>query len=94
MIQELQLRILPQQAANEQAIIQYISREKGLDARTIKAVRVLKRGIDARQRTIYVNLTVRVFINEMPPKEDFIPMEVCSLSSEAFGRYARRYFPG
>ena len=72
MIQELQLRILPQQAANEQAIIQYISQEKGLDARTIKAVRVLKRGIDARQRTIYVNLTVRVFINEMPPKEDFI----------------------
>lgn len=72
MIQELQLRLLPQQATNEQAIIQYISREKGLDARTIKAVRVLKRGIDARQRTIYVNLTVRVFINEMPPKEDFI----------------------
>ena len=71
MIQEYQLRLLPQQAVSEQAITQYIAREKGLDARTIKAVRVLKRGIDARQRTIYVNLTVRTFINEMPPKEDF-----------------------
>ena len=72
MIQEYQLRLLPQQASSEQAIIQYVAREKGMDARTIKAVRTLKRGIDARQRTIYVNLTVRVFINEMPPKEDFV----------------------
>ena len=72
MIQEYQLRVLPQVAASEQAIIEYVSREKGMDARTIKAARVLKRGIDARQRTIYVNLTVRVFVNEMPPKEDFI----------------------
>ena len=47
MIQEYQLRVLPQVAANEQSIIQHISREKGIDARTIKAVKVLKRGIDA-----------------------------------------------
>ena len=72
MIQEYQLRLLPQQAASEQAVMQYVAREKGMDVRTIKAVRVLKRGIDARQRTIYVNLTVRVFINEMPPKDDFV----------------------
>lgn len=72
MIQEYQLRLLPQQAANEQAIIQYVAREKGMDVRTIKAVRVLKRGIDARQRTIYVNLNVRVFVNEMPPREEFL----------------------
>ena len=29
MIQEYQLRLLPQQAASEQAITQYIAREKG-----------------------------------------------------------------
>lgn len=75
MIQEYQLRVLPQQAASEQEIIRYVAREKGLDARTIKAVRVLKRGIDARQRTIYVNLTVRLFINEMPPRDEFAPIE-------------------
>ena len=72
MIQEYQLRLLPQQAASEQAVMQSVAREKGMDVRTIKAVRVLKRGIDARQRTIYVNLTVRVFINEMPPKDEFV----------------------
>ena len=62
MIQELQLRLLPEQAASEQSIKQYVAREKGLDARTIKAVRTLKRSIDARQRTILVNLTVRLYI--------------------------------
>ena len=30
----------------------YIAREKGKDERTLTAIRVLKRSIDARQRTI------------------------------------------
>lgn len=52
MTHEYQLRILPEQAASEQSLKQYISREKGLDLRTINAIRTLKRSIDARQRTI------------------------------------------
>ncbi len=72
MIQELQLRILPEQAASEQSIKQYVAREKGLDARTIKAVRTLKRSIDARQRTIFVNLTVRIYINELPTDDEYV----------------------
>ena len=72
MIQELQLRVLPEQAASEQSIKQYVAREKGLDARTIKAVRTLKRSIDARQRTIFVNLTVRIYINELPTDDEYI----------------------
>lgn len=71
MIQELQLRILPEQAASEQSIKQYVAREKGLDARTIQAVRTLKRSIDARQRTIYVNLTVRLYVNELPTDDEY-----------------------
>lgn len=72
MIHEYQLRILPEQAASEQSLKQYISREKGLDVRTINAIRILKRSIDARQRTIYVNLTIRVFVNETPSEEEFV----------------------
>lgn len=71
MIQELQLRILPEQAANEQSIKQYVAREKGLDVRTIQAVRTLKRSIDARQRTVFVNLTVRIYINELPTDDEY-----------------------
>lgn len=72
MIHEYQLRILPEQAASEQSLKQYIGREKGLDVRTINAIRILKRSIDARQRTIYVNLTIHVFVNETPSEEEFV----------------------
>ncbi len=71
MIQEYQLRVLPQIAANEQRLIEYIAKEKGLDARTIHATRVLKRSIDARQRTVFINLNVRAYINEVPEDEEY-----------------------
>ena len=71
MIQEYQIRVLPEQAANEQNIKLFISKDKGIDARTVKAIRVLKRSIDARQRTIYVNLKVRLYINELPQDDEY-----------------------
>ena len=79
MIQEYQLRVLP---ANEQTISEYIAREKGLDTRTINHVRVLKRSIDARQRTIFVNLTVRVYVNEFPQDEAFEQVEYPDVSDK------------
>ena len=72
MIHEFQLRVLPQQAASEQAIADYISQEKGIGRQSINHVRVLKRSIDARQRTIFVNLTVRVYQNEMPEDDQYV----------------------
>lgn len=71
MTHEYQLRVLPQVAASEQGVKTYIAREKGLDERIITHVRVLKRSIDARQRTIFVNLTVRVYVNEMPQDDPY-----------------------
>lgn len=73
MIKEFQLRVLPQQAVNESALEDYLVHEQGLDSRYITHVRVLKRSIDARQRTIFVNLKVRVFINEQPTDDDYQP---------------------
>ena len=70
MVHELTLRILPQQAYNEQSILAYLRQDKGINA---QAVRVLRRSIDARQRTIYVNLTVRAYVGEEPPLQDFEP---------------------
>lgn len=71
MIKEYQLRVLPQVAANEQQLKEYLIQEKGLNARDITAMRILKRSIDARQRTIFINLTVRVYQNEMPQEDEF-----------------------
>ena len=71
MIQEYQLRVLPETAANEQRLKEYLIQEKGLNIRDITATRILKRSIDARQRTIFVNLTVRVYLNEMPKEGEY-----------------------
>ena len=72
MIEEYQLRVLPETAANEQTLRRYVAREKGKDERTLTAIRVLKRSIDARQRTIFVNLKVRVYVNEQPEDDEFV----------------------
>lgn len=71
MIEEYQIRILPEQAASEEGIKRYLSKEKGIDVRTLNQVRVLRRSIDARQRTIYVNLKVRAYINEFAQDDQY-----------------------
>ncbi len=68
MIQEQQLRLLPHQAASEQSIIQYLVSTGITD---IRAVRILRRSIDARRRPVMVNLTVRIYINELPQDEGY-----------------------
>ena len=81
MIKELQLRVLPQIAANEQNLKKEIVRETGNTLSEIQALRILKRSIDARQRTVYVNLKVRVFINELPTEPTFPTVEYKDVSS-------------
>lgn len=81
MIEEYQIRILPEQAASEEGIKRYLSKEKGIDVRTLNLVRVLKRSIDARQRTIYVNLKVRAYINEFAQDDQYIHTEYPDVSS-------------
>lgn len=73
MIQEYQLRVIPEIAFSEQQLRACVINEKGLNARDVTALRILKRSIDARQRTVFVNLTVRVYLNEMPEKEEYLP---------------------
>ena len=56
MIKEIQVRVLPEEAASEQSLKRVASRETAVAVSRIEAVRILKRSIDARQRTIFVNL--------------------------------------
>ena len=82
MIEEYQIRILPEQAASEEGIKRYLAKEKGLDVRTLNQVRVLKRSIDARQRTIFVNLKVRAYNNEFPQDDQYVHTEYPDVSSK------------
>jgi hypothetical protein len=63
---------VPEVAAQEDRLKAYLADEKGIDARTIHGIRILKRSIDARQRQIYVNLNVRVYVNEQPHDEEYV----------------------
>jgi uncharacterized FAD-dependent dehydrogenase len=71
MVNEYQFRVQPHVAANEQALRSWLADEYGFDVRTVTAVRILRRSIDARQRTIFVNLKVRVYINEQPQDDEY-----------------------
>jgi uncharacterized FAD-dependent dehydrogenase len=83
MTYEYQLRVLPQVAVSEHSLKEYIANEYGQDVRTITCVRILKRSIDARQRTIFVNLKVRVYVNEQPTDNEYTPVEYHDVSNGA-----------
>ena len=71
MIKEYQVRVSPHVGHNSESIKEYLSREKGLSSNEINHVRILKRSIDARHRDIFLNLSVRVYINEIPEDDQF-----------------------
>ena len=75
MTNEYQLRVLPEVAAQQSLLQRYIADEYGLAEREITGLRILKRSIDARQRTIFVNLKVRVYVNEQPADDAFQHVE-------------------
>ena len=75
MTNEYQIRVTPEVAAQEDRLKTWLADEYGFDARTIFGVRILKRSIDARQRQIYVNLKVRVYINEPPQDDEYVRTE-------------------
>ena len=82
MTEEFQIRVLPQVAYNEANLKAYLAQEKGFDSETIYRVRVLKRSIDARHRDIYVNLKVRVYVNEFPQDDAYVKTEYQDVSNK------------
>ncbi len=76
----MQLRVTPDIAYDEERLKRFIAEQLRIDARTLQAVRIRKRSIDARQRTIFVNLTVDAYINQMPPQLDFEPVRYPDVS--------------
>ena len=75
MTNEYQIRVTPEVAAQEDRLRLWLADEQGIDGRTIYGIRILKRSIDARQRQIFVNLKVRVYINEQPHDDEYVRTE-------------------
>lgn len=80
MLKQLNIRVAPNIAADERLLTRYAAGETGIDARTVKGLRIRRRSIDARQRQIYINLSIDLYINEMPPRLDFEPVHYGDVS--------------
>ena len=75
MISELQLRVLPQVAATDSLLREQVVAECGVAPRRISGYRIVRRSIDARQRQVFVNLGVRVWIDEPVAAAAFEPVD-------------------
>ena len=74
--------MLPEVAADTALLRQYVADGKGLAISALKGIRVLKRSIDARQRTIFVNLKVRLYINEQPTDDEYVHTDYPDVSDK------------
>ncbi len=82
MIREFDIRVLPEQAADEERIKDFLVKDKGLNKNEICRVRVKKKSIDARHKQIFINLKTQVFINEMPHDDEYIQTEYKDVSDK------------
>lgn len=64
MQQKLSLKLLPSEAADESAVKKLIANNTGKKTSSVSGYHILKQSIDARAKTIWVNLTVNAFIDE------------------------------
>ena len=67
MINELNLRVVPQVAATDSLLKQRVADELGIAVRRIESVRMTRSSIDARQRQVMVNLSLQIYIDEPAP---------------------------
>ena len=62
MPQELNLQVSPEIASNESLLYDYVSKTVRVSTKLVHKVVILKRSIDARQKSIKVNLKVSVYL--------------------------------
>lgn len=79
MIKQSTFRVIPSIAYNEKALREYICREFAIPFSKLSAIRIRRRSIDARQRTIFVNLSIDIYIDEYPPRLDYLPIDYPSV---------------
>ena len=64
MTQKITLKLLPAEAADEAIIKKHIASSLQIQFSSIAGFQILKKSIDARGRTIFINLTINAFIDE------------------------------
>lgn len=64
MQKELSLKLRPEEAASERIIKEYIASSLAVQPGAVSGFYFLKRSIDARSKQVWMNLSIRAFINE------------------------------
>lgn len=85
MQQTIQLKLLPTEAANAATVQSIIAKTTGHQPTAVTGFHIIKKSIDARSRTIWVNLTVQAFINEPfieRPQQSFTFKEVAQATKK------------
>ena len=67
----IDLALTPRDAADAERTKMRAAQELAIDSRTITALRIDKKSIDARQRNTVVRMSVRVYVNEEPAGPDY-----------------------
>ncbi|HEX2684150.1 MAG TPA: FAD-dependent oxidoreductase [Ferruginibacter sp.] len=80
MQQKISLRLLPSEAADDSAIKSLIAKTTGKKNTAVSGYHILKQSIDARARTIWVNLTVQAFIDEPFEERTLLPFRPLDVS--------------
>jgi uncharacterized FAD-dependent dehydrogenase len=64
MQQKVSIRLLPYEAQDIHAVYRSIAKTSGKEIKEVTGYHILQKSIDARGKTVWVNLTVNAFINE------------------------------
>lgn len=84
MIQDVTLRVKPRESADNKILKSLVSRSLGIPAGDINDLRVIRRSIDARQRVVMLNLTMRVATgDDMKVEAEFTPVDFHTLRPDA-----------
>lgn len=83
MQETIYVRVTPKVAAEPMLLKADLSGRLGVDANAIKHITVVRRSIDARQRQVMVNLSLRVYVDETPSETSLIvPVDYRPLSTD------------
>ena len=83
MIKDLQLRVVPEVAATGSLLRERAAEECGVRPGQIQGLRILRRSIDARQRQVFVNLALRLWIDEPVSEAEFEEVHYPSVEGRA-----------
>ncbi len=72
MINELQLRVDPRTASNNNLISKAVLADLKINPNRLKGIRIVRRSIDARQRRVMVNIQVRTYIDQPIGREHLV----------------------